>query len=249
MMLNPSMNDQKQSMNDVDSSIRVLKMGKACGYDGITAEHIIYSHPLIVLLLSILFNAIVRYAYVPDSFAKGVIIPILKNNELDDTTIENYRGITLSCVVSKLFEKCIMGMFKDYLYSSELQFGFKGDVGCSDAIFTMRTAIDYLTERGSTATVCALDLFKAFDKVDTSILFLKLMKRQMPRCFIALLASWYKKCSAVVRWDNWLSEPFVVKAGVRQGGVLSPALFAIYMDDMIQNCMKQVMAASSVTSF
>ena len=45
--------------------------------------------------------------------------------------------------------------------------------------------------------------------------------------------SWYAKCSATVRWVNAYSYVFPVLAGVRQGGVLSPTLFAIYMDDLI----------------
>ena len=45
--------------------------------------------------------------------------------------------------------------------------------------------------------------------------------------------SWYEKCTATVRWGNAYSHVFPVLAGVRQGGVLSPTLFAIYMDDLI----------------
>jgi hypothetical protein len=124
-------------------------------------------------------------------------------------------------------------LFSNYFKTSELQFGFKLGVGCRDAIFTARSVIQYYNERGSTITACALDMAKAFDRVDFYCLFLKLMKRNMPRQFIHLIAFWYTNCVVSVKWDNYISKTVTVGAGVRQGGVLSPTLFAIYIDDLI----------------
>jgi len=59
------------------------------------------------------------------------------------------------------------------------------------------------------------------------------MNRYTPRCFIAVILDWYSKCSASVRWNNYDSNSFNICAGVRQGGVLSPLLFAIFIDDII----------------
>ena len=106
----------------------------------------------------------------------GIIVPLVKGNDEDSTKTCNYRGITLSCIISKVFEMCLLKQFEGYLQTSELHFGFKPNVGCSDAILTARTAITYLVERGSTATVCALDLSKAFDKVSHHCLYLILME-------------------------------------------------------------------------
>ena len=62
--------------------------------------------------------------------------------------------------------------FEENLKSSNLQFGFKPKVGCATAIYTLRSIINYFTSNGSTLTLCALDISKAFDKVDHYALYM-----------------------------------------------------------------------------
>jgi len=51
-------------------------------------------------------------------------------------------------------------------------------------------------------------------------------------CFVRLLKHWYKEKTMQIKWGKHLSEPFHVSKGVRQGGVLSPYLFAVHLDDL-----------------
>ena len=74
--------------------------------------------------------------------------------------VSNYRGITLSPVISKLFELMIMSLCNDSLQTDSLQFGFKDKIGTADAIFIMKLAITHFTDRGSSV----LDIRKAFNK-------------------------------------------------------------------------------------
>ena len=62
----------------------------------------------------------------------------------------------------------------------------------------------------------------------------------MPTCFVGILYYWYSKQNMKVKWGNCLSSLFSVSNGVRQGGVLSPYLFALYIDDLSVklNCVK-----------
>jgi len=156
-----------------------------------------------------------------------------KIHDVNATSSDNYRGITVSGVISKLFEICLYEIFNENFQSSDLQFGFKKGMGCRNAILTARLSASYFIERGSTVVVSALDISKAFDKVDHFCLFLKLINRGVPRIFIEILINWFSKCIVRVKWGGSLSDHFRVLAGVRQGGVLSPFLFAMYIDCVI----------------
>lgn len=217
----------------VDSCVRSLKRGKASGLDGLSAEHILFAHPICTLLLTRLFNLMLRFSYVPGCFGLGVLIPLLKSRELDCSSCDNYRGITISSILSKLFESCILASLSGVLRSDELQFGFKTGYGCSDALGVLKSVVDFYAARGSTVTLCSLDISKAFDKVSHFKLFSKLLDRNVPSNIVLLLLCWYTKCFVAVRWGGSLSAPFRVMSGVRQGGVLSPTLFAIYIDELI----------------
>lgn len=223
---------QTLTVEAVDWQLRHLKLGKAAGCDGVQLEHILYGHPIVIVLITNIFNACLKFGYVPYMFSQGIIVPLLKGSITDKTVIDNYRGITISSILSKLFEKCLLPLLGNTLGTSELQFGFKPNVGCRDAIFTARSISDFFTDRGSTVNLCALDLSKAFDKVNHFKLFSKLLDRKGPRCIVEVLVNWYSKCNARVRWCDALSDQFAVGSGVRQGGVLSPILFAVYIDDL-----------------
>ena len=81
-------------------------------------------------------------------------------------------------------------------------------------------------------STAALDMSKAFDKVNHYASFLKLMKRRVPVCLIKLLPDWYGKVYACVKWGVFLSKLVHLVTGVRQGGVLSPVLFTIYVNEI-----------------
>ena len=73
---------------------------------------------------------------------------------------------------------------------------------------------------------------KAFDRTNHNLLFAKLVKRNVPMCIVRLLLSWYRQQTMQVKWGANYSSPFTVTTGVRQGGVLSPYLFAVYLDEL-----------------
>ena len=119
-----------------------------------------------------------------------MIIPLLKGDDCDPTVCDNYRAITISPCVSKVFELCLSSVFHRWLGSDELQLGFMKGMGCRDAIFTLQGIVNYINNNGSTGFV-SLDISKAFDKMNHYALYIKLMHRNVPHSFLAVLMNWY----------------------------------------------------------
>jgi hypothetical protein len=218
----------------VSNIVDKMQCGKGAGMDGLVVEHLKYAHPLVHVVLSKLFRLMLVTGHVPVPFGIGLTIPIPKGDlHGKSVSVSDYRGITISPVVSKVFENCLLKKFGGYLHSSSHQFGFKKNVGCNHAIYAIRKTIDHFTSNGSTVNVCSLDLSKAFDKVNHYSLFIKLMNVKIPRNFIEILKDWSCNVSTCVRWECTYSNFVKLNCGVRQGGVLSPFLFAIVVDDII----------------
>ena len=93
-------------------------------------------------------------------------------------------------------------------------------------------------DEGSAVYACFLNASKAFDLVSHEILFSRFLDRNFPVQLICLLMSWYKSQCMCVRWDGSFSDHFCVSNGVHQEGVLSPILFTIYVDDLLEDLSK-----------
>jgi Reverse transcriptase (RNA-dependent DNA polymerase)/Endonuclease/Exonuclease/phosphatase family len=225
----------------VDSAIKSLKRGKAAGLDGVTGDHLQWCHPALATLLLRLFNLMIKCAYVPRDFGRSYIVPIPKDksgSRLNQLTCEDFRGISIVCVLSKVFEKCILDRYSEYLKTSDNQFGFKKGYGCMGAVYTVKCVVDYYVQNRGTVNMCALDLRKAFDRMNHAGLFIKLMDRKVPNALLATLEYWFNIGFSCVKWGNVYSDVVLFKCGVRQGGVLSPYLFAVFIDDIVKRIME-----------
>ena len=211
-----------------------LKRGKAADIDGLCNEHLIFSHPILPVILSRLFDLILLSRYIPLGFKRSYIVPIPKPRDVRTKamTCNDYRGIAISPAISKVFEYCFLDKFQSLLTTEENQFGFKKGISCSHAIYTVREIVDRNLLAGCTMNICAIDLSKAFDKVNHHALFIKIMKRHIPVQLLEVLENLFHGCLSYVKWDNVWSSIIEINLGVRQGSVLSPFLFALYLDDL-----------------
>ena len=99
-------------------------------------------------------------------------------------------------------------------------------------IYALKEIIQKYRSSNSTMFLCFLDASKAFDRVNHAKLFDKLVQRGTPGYLVRILIFWYSHQTMLVKWGDAMSEPFQVSNGVRQGGILSPYLFNIYMDEL-----------------
>jgi len=100
------------------------------------------------------------------------------------------------------------------------------------AIYSVRKIVDEITKTGSNANICSIDLSKVFDKVNHFGMYIKLTKRIIPTELLEVVENWMSGCFAYVKRNDSYSFVFSICSGVRQGAVLSPLLFAVYIDEI-----------------
>jgi hypothetical protein len=218
--------------HEVDFCIKNVAANKAAGPDGLTAEHFKFCSKRILVLLSVLFSSMLIHGYLPSSMVESVLVPIVKNKCASLASKDNYRPIALSNVTTKFLESVIISRIEEYLWTCENQFGFKKGSSTDQCIYLLKELIHSSNQKGSFVFCCFLDASKAFDRVNHNKLMYKLYNKGIPTYVVRLLAFWYSNQSLKVRWGHQLSNHTGVSNGVRQGGILSPLLFNIYMDNL-----------------
>ena len=174
----------------------------------------------------------------PSSFCMSTMIPIPKGSgSMGD--IKNYRGIALSSLLSKLFDTCIISSQFDRLQSNDLQFAYKPQTSTIQCVSSITETVSYYVDNSGQVYVCMLDASKAFDCVNLLLLFKKLLQRDMCPLFLRFLMNTYCKQQMRVKWNGTISNTFSTSNGVKQGGVLSPILFNVYLDELIEMLSEQ----------
>ena len=217
---------------EIRKVIDSLEKGKSGGLDNLSAEHLLYAGQRLDIMLSLLFNLCIVHGFLPDHLISSVLIPIVKYRSGDVMDKGNYRPIALSSVISKVLEVLLLDRMEYYLFTSDNQFGFKSKHSTDQCIYILKELIEFYRSHNSPKYLCFLDASKAFDRVNHWTMFKKLLLRGVPPILVRLMLFWYRSQQICVRWGSATSTSFKVLNGVRQGGIVSPILFNVYIDDL-----------------
>jgi hypothetical protein len=146
----------------------------------------------------------------------------------------NYRSIAIGNIIGKILDKIILSQHSEVLSTNPLQFGFKRQHSTVHCTFALCEFIELYTDQNSWCYVILLDPLKAFDRAHYVRLFMFLCKRRMCPSIIKLLIFMYTNLSLCVRWQDVTSPRFSCTNGIKQGGVLSPILFCVHMDEVLK---------------
>jgi len=226
-------NDHVITVKQVSEAVNELKPNKRDGNEGCQSDHLINGTHRLHVLLSQLYTTMLYHAYAPDSFLLATVTSIPKNKHKSLNDSCNYRGISLSSVLGKVLDWVILRQNQNVLVTSELQFGFKAKHSTTQSTFLIDEVAQYYTNNGSNVYIMLLDASQAFDRVSYCRLFRLLLKRGLCPVICRFLAYSYTKQCTRAKWGKSVSDPFPVTNGVKQGGVLSPILFTVYMDELI----------------
>lgn len=219
---------------EVSRAIQNSKRGSAAGIDKLPYE--VFKNDNSTRLLHKLFTKCFTSDLLPEVWSKAVIKPIPKNSTNDPRVPMNYRGISLLPTTSKLFTAVLNARLNTYLTQNDIlvdeQNGFRRLRSCADHLFTLCSIIRNRKSRGKPTFACFIDMMKAFDRVDIDCLLSKLLTIGVQGHFYKTVKNLYNKPQSCVLLNDVMTDWFDVECGVKQGDIMSPTLFSIYVNDL-----------------
>lgn len=189
----------------------------------------------IVKPLSYIFNLSFQSGIFPNRMKVAKVVPLYKDG--DKHMFTNYRPISLLSQFSKVLEKKFVQKLDEFIEKkkqllNESQYGFR--LGRSTASATMNIVEDIVnaTDNKKHTIGVFIDLKKAFDTVDHSILLSKLKLYGVRGIVLDWLSSYLNKRQQYVQYNNNKSNNMQIKCGIPQGSVLGPKLFILYINDI-----------------
>lgn len=210
---------------EVEKAIKEMKNYKACGEDSTFAELWKYAGSTAQTSLHVTFQKIWITEKFPEHWTKAIINPIHKKG--DKSNPDNYRGISLLDCTYKIFSKILYNRIKEQLDQElgDYQGGFRPWRSCAEQILTLKLVMAYYKQRNKPLSITFIDFKKAYDSIHRPSLLKILRHFGLHPKLIKLIELTLTNTTSKIKFRGELSEPFLIRTGLRQGDGLSPLLF------------------------
>uniref|UniRef100_A0A670HYS7 Reverse transcriptase domain-containing protein n=1 Tax=Podarcis muralis TaxID=64176 RepID=A0A670HYS7_PODMU len=230
------------TVEEVHTLIGNLKSGKAPGKDFIPAELITSNQHWWAPLLAALFTVVNNSGKVPYSWKHAIVVPIFKRGH--PNVPSNYRPISLLSIIGKLYAHFLSSKLTTFLNEhnilSEAQAAFRENHSTTDHCLMLSfLAEKYTRHLQGKLFVAFMDLKSAFDSIPRSQLWSKLSLILQDKRLLFLIKALYNGTKLQVRCgrQGQLSNSIEMTRGVRQGCILAPTLFCLFLNDLEENLM------------
>lgn len=241
--------------NELNEAISSLNMNSAPGEDSIYNVYLKNLPSKYFEILKKLFSRCLTEGYYPSSWKIALITMIPKKTRSENPS--DYRPISLTSCLGKLLEKIVKKRFQRFLDENRIivsyQSGFRRQRSTRDNLFFLTQKIAESFNRNKKLLSLFFDISKAFDKVWHEGLMFKLIQIGTPRYLIRWFKSFLFNRFFLVKIGNYKSPLCPIEAGVPQGSVLSPLLFAVYINDIptkeTSNVAQSLLFADDLVTF
>lgn len=227
-------------MSEVDKALGKAERNKAAGEDGCINEILKGGEGAMKESLLMLCQSMWREERVPKDWERGIIVPIFKEGEKKN--VDNYRGITLLSVVGKLYTSILNERLSKWLEKEkklvEEQGGFRPGRSTTEQIFILKEVVLGRRRRKKKTFCCFLDIRKAYDTVCREGLWERLWGKGVRGKIWRVIKNLYSEVGSCVRLGEEKTEWFTLDIGLRQGCILSPVLFSVFIDGLAEEVKK-----------
>ena len=229
--------DYDITSEELDEGSYILRPGKSTGIDGVSNEMILCllkTHPDVILKL---FNLILSSGRPISMWNTSIFSPIHKKGSKMDP--DNYRAIALACCLSNFYAAILNRRLLNFAIENKIihesQLGFMPGNRTSDALIILYNLFNKYCKQGNRYMYgCFVDFKKAFDTIPRHIIFQKLLSHNITGKFYNSIKNMYTHDLASISLGEKITTPFPINQGVKQGCILSPLLFNIFISDLPQ---------------